>query len=1103
MTDHKHLTTGGTEDPFLPVLLDAINGATKIDMSVAFIMSSGMHLIKPALEDALDSGAALRILTGDYLNVSEPQALRSLLLLAEKGAEVRVYEADKSRSFHMKTYIFVSEKDGGKAFVGSSNISKMALLKGLEWNLCVKEDENPERFALINENYEDLYAGAHVCTLTHDWIAAYEERYAKKDPDSITQPGQDEKLPPPIPTPIQAAALDALHKSRERGDKRGLVVMATGLGKTWLAAFDVRDTRSQKVLFVAHREEILQQAEDTFLRIRPSARVGKYTGKEQELEADMIFASIQTLGKAAHLRKFDAQHFDYIIVDEFHHAAARTYRQLLAHFDPKYLLGLTATPDRTDHSDILSFCDNNLVYRKDLYDGIEMEMLCPFHYYGIGDHEVDYTSIPWRNGKFEPEALTNQLATVSRANHVLNRWSKLKQHRTLAFCVSTKHADFMAKYFNAQGIASVSVHSKSAVRRNEALAQLEQGTIDVVFSVDLFNEGVDIPTLDTVLMLRPTESKIIFLQQLGRGLRKAPGKPHLVILDFIGNHISFFRKLESLFKVGSTNQARREFIDKLNDGELELSGGCFVNYDPKALDFMQLLVQSSGDQQLDRYQTLYDSLGRRPTIHEFHQSGGNVNTIRREYGQWHKMVDAQGHLEADEQEVLGQNAKFLLETETTRMTKSFKMVLLEAFLDLDGFNNAVDSDQLAERSFEIMRRRRQLWPDLPENFRQSLDKYSAVEKEWKQYWKQNPVNAWTGGNVKEGFAYFKKDGNTIAYSLHVDAKQVEGFEMLIRELLDFRYQQYEERIEPEDIDLGGGGVGDDASSIPYFSDLRIACGFFRTSEHDISNVQFQTLPLKYGRLDPARHFIAQASGNSMDGGHNPVKDGDYILLEAITPDSAGSISNQVLAVERQDVGGDDQYVLRRVEKIAEGRYNLVANNPDYEDFEATDEMRTFARFKQVIDPVDMAMYKTYSRDQMPGIFGLEFLEGRWRQPGHVLSPTETKDQFFMVTLSKKGKETEYSYHDYFIDSDTFHWQSQNKTTPESKKGQGIINHQANGSHIHLFIRKNATIKGKSAPFYYVGKLIYVSHQGSAPMDVTYKLEQSLPNELVEYFGTRS
>ena len=417
----QHLITGG-DDPFLPKLLGAINSAIEINITVAFIRESGLFLIFDALMEALERNVKIRILTGDYLNITDPKALRHLLLLQVAGAEVRIFESKGRQSFHMKAYIFTfpdnHTQSCGCSYVGSSNISNSALKQGLEWNLKVMEEENPQRFEEICKKFEEIYSHTSTKRLSNEWIDVYQQKVNTQPVQLFPDAEEDEQLPPPEPNAIQNEALNALKQTRFNGYRRGLVVMATGLGKTWLAAFDSLELKSKRVLFVAHREEILDQAEYTFVRIRPDSKVGRYTGTIRELDTDMLFASIQTLGRKHHLEKFARDHFDYIIVDEFHHAAARTYQQLLAHFSPRFLLGLTATPERTDQADILALCDDNLVYRCDMFNGIRSGLLCPFYYYGIADEEVDYQEIPWRNGTFDPDQLLTQLATKARARNM-------------------------------------------------------------------------------------------------------------------------------------------------------------------------------------------------------------------------------------------------------------------------------------------------------------------------------------------------------------------------------------------------------------------------------------------------------------------------------------------------------------------------------------------------------------------------------------------------------------------------------------------------------------------------------------------------------------
>jgi len=1111
MNDGKHYLTTGGADPFLPNLLDAINSAVKIDITVAFIRSTGLNLIYSALEDALDPervpAATIRILTGDYLSVTEPRALRRLLLLQELGAGIKIYETTPNESFHMKAYLFVEKVvDGveqGCAYIGSSNISKIALQDGLEWNVRIESNENPERFSDIQQRFLHIYNHEQSKPLTHQWIDAYQSRYeASRFTNNALIENEPESLVDEVPTPnsVQLIALDALSETREQGYKRGLVVLATGMGKTWLSAFDAKAINAKRVLFVAHREEILTQAESTYLQNYSNVKIGRYSGNQHDINVDMLFASVQTLGKTQHLERFAADYFDYIVVDEFHHAAARTYKKLLAHFKPRFLLGLTATPERTDRADILHLCDDNLVFSRDLFDGVNSQLLCPFNYHGIADDQVNYRELPWRNGKFEPEALVNQLATQARARHIFQKWNELKQKRTLAFCVSRRHADFMADYFNNKGVKAVSVHSESKVRRNEGLKQLSDNSIDVLFSVDLFNEGVDIPSVDTVLMLRPTESKIIFLQQLGRGLRlsEATGKSHLVIVDFIGNHISFFKKPEALFKIDSNNASRRDFIKSIEEQTLPLPEGCFVNYDVKSIDFMRELTHTRIDSQLDIYRGLRESLNRRPSLSEFFMGGGALTTVRSEHGQWLKLILDEGDLTEVEQASFSQFEGFFKEVEVSQMTKSFKMILLEAFIELNGFVLGVNLTELAERSFEILQRRRQLLGDLPDSFSQLNELEGDSLKAWVKYWKANPVNSWLGNNRNNSSLFFALEGDSFNFINQVSADNAETLSALTQELIDFKLSQYEARGASSQAPAPIQKLKPSSHNVPFFTDLKIACGYFRSSSHDAEELEYRDLPLSYGVLDPDKHFIAMATGDSMDGGKKPIHDGDYLLLELISSESAGSISSQIMAIEIQDEAGDDQYLLRYVKKRPDGGYDLVANNPDYPLFQANDSMRTFARLKSIISPLDMALHQSFMREDIPPLFGHVFNTGSW-QSGHV-SIKDDPDQYLFVTLNKQGKLQEHQYHDYFKDEQTFHWQSQNSSEPSTGKGKRIIEHEKKNSAVHLFVRKNKLEASKAAPFIYCGKLTYKSHKGQKPMNVEWDLDSPLTSELLDYLS---
>jgi len=961
----QFLTTGGACDPFLPRLLEAIRRADRIDLAVAFIKSSGLALVYPALVDAVETrGAQLRVLTSDYLDVTDPQALRRLMLLAERGTDIRIFQCEQ-QSFHLKAYICTRNSDAetvwGAAFVGSSNLSRTALTDGLEWNLRVEPTDDadaPEsrRFREILAQYEALFAHPNVVPLDHDWIEHYERR--RRVQYLLVAGCEEPEEPPPEPSEVQQEALAALAASRAAGFRRGLVVMATGLGKTYLAAFDSRDMQAGRVLFVAHREEILLQAEASFQRVHTGARVGRYTGNRKQTDVDLLFASVQTLGQAQHLERFAVDHFDYVVIDEFHHAAAPTYRRLLQHLHPRFLLGLTATPERTDQSDILSLCDDNLVYSRHLFDGIELGLLCPFQYFGIYDETVDYQEIPWRNGRFDPQALEHKLATAARARHALRHWREHGRQRTLAFCVSRSHADFMAERFRREGIRGEAVYRGSALERSAALEQLEQGDLQVIFSVDLFNEGVDLPAIDTVMMLRPTDSKVLFLQQLGRGLRRHPDKQLLIVLDFIGNHQGFLNKPQALFEVGSSYRQIAEFGRRARDGQLKLPPGCFANYDLAIIDF---LIRLQGRGPATDYQALRDSLSRRPTLAELYRSGSSLQALRKQHGQWWALVAEQGDLTPAESACLERHAEFFREVETSTMVKCFKAVVLESLLDNNGFQQPPTVEDLAAQALDVFRRRRRFIPDIRKDLQQIED---VDERKWLSYWQGNPINAWTGGNrADDAKRWFEVAQGRFRATFRISEEERGMFQAMVQELVDYRLAAYEPRLPDTAADDAEQPSGEGAqilpfpnppaagdtqgTEVPYFPDLRIACGHFRAGRTDVEST-YRVAP-GHGSVDPARHFVARATGNSMDGGKSPVRDGDYLLLELVDPEKAGSITGSVMAIERQDASGDDQYVLRLVTKKPDGRYVLKAANADYPDFEANEEMRPLARLRAVWD----------------------------------------------------------------------------------------------------------------------------------------------------------
>lgn len=1095
MTATNYLVTGRNQQYLLHEIRDALKNATSIEIAVSFIRMSGLSLIIQDIEDAMNSeerDVKLSLLTSDYMNITEPQALKRLMLLKERGADIQIFESKQATSFHLKSYIFVKNSGealiSARAFVGSSNISKTALTDGIEWNYRIDypNDNDKEAIARIEEiraQYHYLFTLPQVKPLTYDLIADYEIRY---NAARVVTPIQSAASLPdekeheiPEPREHQVTALAALNQAREEGVQKGLVVLATGMGKTYLAAFDAAQINAKKVLFVAHREEILLQAEASFLKIHPNKKVGRYNGKKKDEEYDFLFASIQTIGQVTHLAKFTVTAFDYIVVDEFHHAAAGGYQRLLEHFTPSFLLGLTATPNRTDGSDILKLCDNNLIYQQDLFDGVKAEALCPFTYFGIFDKEVDYEHLPWRNGKFDPEKLSNKLATKGRAKHVLSEWKVKSQDVSLAFCVSRKHADYMADYFNQQGVAAASVHSDSSLTRSEALEKLNNGEIKILFSVDLFNEGVDLPKIDTVLMLRPTESKILFLQQMGRGLRKSEGKDRLIILDFVGNHHSFLNRPEMLFaSIIDGPQNRSKIVDLAKNANKLLPDGCYVNFDLAFIDFLTSISKDELDIQYDR---LKETLGRRPTYTEFYNAGASLEKLRRNRGSWWEFVDSKGDLKADELEVLEEHLQWFKDLAVTRTSKCYKLVLLATLIEHKAFQSQVSIDDLAEWARQWFLDNPEWISDLPESKQQLA---SLSKSEWRAHWRTNPVKFWCTEEPESKIAWFDISNQQFHFKQSISAIQHDLFLSMTVEINKQRLASYKhKRLSITTPSTSNVVQFSERVQLPFFPNIKIACGHFKTGNAEVS--ELVNAPFGYGNIDNSRHFIARASGNSMNGGKNPIYDGDYLLLEQITPNNAGSISNTTVAIERQDETGDNQYLLRKVLKNPDGSYTLRAANPDYDDMIASEEMVTFARLKGKVDPLELFVGQELMREEIPPLFNEEFNPGNW-QSGHVVLK-EKNVQILLVTLNKQGKGSEHQYHDYFIDDKHFHWQSQNSTSPSNKRGREIIEHERLRSRVYLFVRESK-LRGKTAsPFMFYGEVKYINHESEKPMNVTWEL----------------
>jgi superfamily II DNA or RNA helicase/diadenosine tetraphosphate (Ap4A) HIT family hydrolase len=811
--------TRGEIDPLLPHLKSAIDRAAQVDFCVAFIKQSGLDLLRGHLQDLLERQGRVRIITGDYLDVTEPQALEDLLELSPK-LELYVVECTPGMSFHPKAYLFYTSDHpttnhpttGHSAFIGSSNLSRMALQTGIEWNYHVDPAIHGGGFGAMKAAFEDLLRDPRTKRVDADWIDRYRAR-RREQPMLRLDVQSDTSDPIPDPHAIQREALAALAQTRLDGNRAGLVVLATGLGKTYLAAFDAASKtptgkfQFPRVLFVAHRDEILHQSMRTFRKIRPGSSCSRYDGSLSALQLDrteMLFASIQTLGRSEHLNRFAPEAFDYIVVDEFHHAAASTYRRLLDHFQPQFLLGLTATPERTDGGDLLGLCDENLVYRCDLIRGIEEELLSPFEYFGVPD-AVDYSNIPWRSKRFDEAELTSAVSTRARAQNALEQLQRVGAKRTLGFCCSQQHADFMAEYFRGAGMRVAAVHSGSdSDPRARSLDALSSGELDIVFAVDMFNEGLDIPSIDTVLMLRPTESSIVWLQQFGRGLRKSPDKQRLKVVDYIGNHRTFLVKLRSmlqpLLRVGESDSELRRGLQLLQGGTAELPPGCSVTYELETIELIEQVLRPAN--RTDAMNAFYDDFlkqhDQRPTAREAYHANYNPRALRATHGSWFGYIDSMGGLIAQDRAAWEHQREFLEVVEKTAMTKSYKMLVLMALLQSGSQSSDTGPFEMGIGAMVQAVRR---MADRSAVLREDIgEEHLESDAKLRRHLAANPIKAWTNsgsvrrngaaGNDKVYFEYREGIFRWVGSDLGPHRAR---FAELLRELVDWRLAEYLDR----------------------------------------------------------------------------------------------------------------------------------------------------------------------------------------------------------------------------------------------------------------------------------------------------------------------
>lgn len=589
-------------------------------LTVAFATKSGVLTLLRTLLDLEERQVRGQVLVSQYLDFTQPAALRTLLQLSNITLRIAT-----TGNFHAKGYLFKKPLGLFDLLIGSSNLTAGALKVNKEWNLHVTASEHGELLPQVRAEFDQEFAQAHP--VDQQFIDDYEILYQAR-----TQATQrlERALAPASrwePNTMQVEALANLRALRAAGERKALLISATGTGKTYLSAFDALQVAPRRLLFVVHRLNIAKAALETLQRVFNGTRtMGLYSGKQQETAADFLFCTIQTLSLAHHLQQFSPADFDYVVIDETHRSGASSYQRILAHFRPAFLLGMTATPERTDGYDIFQQFDHNIAYEIRLQRALAEDMLCPFHYFGITDLTVD--------GEIVAETSDfSFLVAEQRLDHIITQAELYGcgegRVRGLVFCRDLEENHALAAAFNARGYRAVALNGTSSeVERSEAIMGLESDnpatSLDYVFTVDIFNEGIDIPLVNQVIMLRPTQSAIVFVQQLGRGLRKAAGKDYLTVLDFIGNYQSNYLVPIALF--GDTSYKKDTLRKLLAVGSSLLPGTSTVNFDRIALDRIYASIDAANlnsyKDLAQEYHLLEFKLGRAPWMMDFLTHGG-------------------------------------------------------------------------------------------------------------------------------------------------------------------------------------------------------------------------------------------------------------------------------------------------------------------------------------------------------------------------------------------------------------------------------------------------------------------------------------------------
>ena len=725
MESAEFIYNGKTRN-FFNTLVENLQECSEFKISVAFITYGGLQVLLPTLTELSDRNIPGEILTTTYQNMTTPAVLKRLSEFSNIKLKIFVPPANTD-GFHAKGYLFhksFTGDDKWTVIIGSSNITGNALKTNVEWNVLQNEltdkQKEPKSFSKsVLEEFETLWKSPWAKEYSENFLNSYCKYLERIKADIKVQKAEElfkyEQAQAIQPNAMQQEAIVKLDKLRKTGATKALAIAATGSGKTYMSVFDALQVEPQRLLFIVHREDILKKAKESFDTI--CGAVGKnyssgfFTGNQKEKNCTYLFATRDTMSR--HFAEFAQDDFDYIVIDEAHHASSESYQRILSYFTPDFLLGLTATPERSDNGDIYELFDNNVAVEIRLRQALEYNLICPFHYFGITDAEgIDYSKINAEPGTSKyTEEIARMLMVSYRVDYIIEKMQffgyDAAKPKVLGFCQTIKHAKYMSDEFNARGIPSIALSSEDNKSIDERIAitkRLEKDSdpLQVIFTVDLFNEGIDIPSVNTILMLRPTDSSIIFIQQLGRGLRKLQNKEFVTVLDFIGNYNKSF--LMAIALNGKQNFDRDSLKVEVQTDFADLPNGTYIHMDKITKEQILRQLENEKFMSMKYMKESYLSFkhvcgGRIPMLIDYLKHDGSVDPIRfSSFSSSYKTyLEFVAHMESDTHPELIQlleNKAFKqllrLLTTYTPAKRAEEFIIAELLLNSPNHNASVD-----------------------------------------------------------------------------------------------------------------------------------------------------------------------------------------------------------------------------------------------------------------------------------------------------------------------------------------------------------------------------------------------------------------------------